>query len=300
MMDPFGPLIQFVANHNAMNIRSGEWTQSEVECHASEIEELSKTSFPLCMKRLHVALCKDNHLRYGARLQYMRFLKGMGLPLNEMERFWHDKFFPSVKTESAMREYMYSVRHTYGQEGGRKNYKPFNCMRIIMGSVPPGEIHGCPFNPAHMSRDLLREMLKKEGLGEIAIDDIMTQAENDAYQFACYEHFRAKHPDIEDMDGSIGHPNEYTMRSKRYLIDKKKAKTTPTKKTPTPVVKAVVSTPSPSRPQILTPLTIKSKERPAAVAPATDFPDLDDMDWEEFDFSVLDAMDEPEAKKPKV
>jgi DNA primase large subunit len=42
--------------------------------------------------------------------------------------------------------YSYTFRHMYGKEGSRKNYTPFSCMKIIMGTPPEaGAFHGCPY-----------------------------------------------------------------------------------------------------------------------------------------------------------
>ena len=32
-----------------------------------------------------------------------------------------------------------------GKEGKKKNWQPWDCIRIIMENVGPGESHGCPF-----------------------------------------------------------------------------------------------------------------------------------------------------------
>ena len=42
------------------------------------------------------------------------------------------------------------------------NWAPWNCMRIIMESVGPGENHGCPYK--HHDPDVLRAALVKSGL----------------------------------------------------------------------------------------------------------------------------------------
>ena len=37
------------------------------------------------------------------------------------------------------------TRYNYGKEGKKKNWQPWDCMRIIMENIGPGENHGCPF-----------------------------------------------------------------------------------------------------------------------------------------------------------
>lgn len=51
------------------------------------IDQLSKKSFPLCMRQCHEALRSKHHLKYNGRLQYGLFLKGLGVTLEDSLRF---------------------------------------------------------------------------------------------------------------------------------------------------------------------------------------------------------------------
>jgi DNA primase large subunit len=57
-----------------------------------DLNEVSRKSFPPCMRRLHEALTTKHHLRHGGRQQYQLFLKGAGLPMEECLRFWRNEF----------------------------------------------------------------------------------------------------------------------------------------------------------------------------------------------------------------
>ena len=54
--------------------------------------KLSLKSFPLCMRHLHDSLKQYHHLRHYGRLQYILFLKGIGLPIEENLKFWRFEF----------------------------------------------------------------------------------------------------------------------------------------------------------------------------------------------------------------
>ena len=66
-----------------------------------------------------------------------------------------------VDPEKFDKEYTYGIRYNYGKEGKKVNWAPWNCMRIIMESVGPGENHGCPFK--HHDQDVLKAALVKSG-----------------------------------------------------------------------------------------------------------------------------------------
>lgn len=54
-----------------------------IEC----IDQLSKKSFPLCMRQCHEALRSKHHLKHHSRLQYGLFLKGIGVTLEDSLRY---------------------------------------------------------------------------------------------------------------------------------------------------------------------------------------------------------------------
>lgn len=51
------------------------------------IDQLSKKSFPLCMRLCHESLRSKHHLKHHGRLQYGLFLKGIGVTLEDSLRF---------------------------------------------------------------------------------------------------------------------------------------------------------------------------------------------------------------------
>ena len=105
--------------------------------------QLAKESFPLCMRQLQDTLAEAHHLKHGGRLQYGLFLKGIGLTLQESMLFWKNEFLKVMTADKFDKEYSYNVRHSYGQEGRRKSYDAYNCVRIITSNAPStGDAHG--------------------------------------------------------------------------------------------------------------------------------------------------------------
>ena len=77
-------------------------------------------------------------------------------------RFFRGEFTKAhVDPEKFDKEYTYGIRYNYGKEGKKVNWAPWNCMRIIMESVGPGECHGCPYR--HHDPEVLRDNLVKSG-----------------------------------------------------------------------------------------------------------------------------------------
>lgn len=62
------------------------------------------------------------------------------------------------------KKYAYGIRYNYGKEGKRTNFSPYGCIKIIMSSVAPGDVHGCPFR--HTEVPLLRQRLAAYGVSQ--------------------------------------------------------------------------------------------------------------------------------------
>lgn len=125
------------------------------------LDSLSVKSFPLCMRQLHEYLRSTHHLKHGGRLQYGLFLKGIGVTLEDSLRFWREEFTKIMDLDKFEKQYAYNVRYNYGKEGSKKNYSPYSCMKIISGSVGPGDCHGCPYK--HCDVNVLKNRLQGYG-----------------------------------------------------------------------------------------------------------------------------------------
>jgi DNA primase large subunit len=163
--------------------------------------------FPLCMKRLQDELVINSHLRHGGRMQYGLFLKGINLPLDESLKFWRHAF-NKMTEDQFQKGYAYNIRHNYGKEGKRADYRPYSCNKIIMGNPPStGEYHGCPFR--HSPIEVLEVMLRKRGIKESTITQIIAFTRSQHYQLAC----RAMLEEVSGISAvkleNISYPNDY-------------------------------------------------------------------------------------------
>lgn len=170
--------------------------------------------FPLCMRHLHTTLRRDKHLRHFGRLQYTLFLKGIGLSVDECLIFWR-KAFSNINDDKFNKEYRYNVRHAYGLEGSRINYKPKSCQQILTNDQPgPGDNHGCPFR--HFSPDNLMALVSSQhGVSPAATKEIMEQVRGGHYHLACTRLWEVTHENSK-IDETITHPNEYFEKSLQW------------------------------------------------------------------------------------
>ncbi|ESQ28579.1 hypothetical protein EUTSA_v10018528mg [Eutrema salsugineum] len=178
-----------------------------------DIDQVSKSSFPLCMRHLFEKLREDHHLKHGGRMQLGLFLKGVGLKLDDALAFWRAEFTKKVGSERFDKEYAYSIRHNYGKEGKRTDYTPYACQKIISSAPGVGDHHGCPYR--HFSEDNLRAALGRMGLSSRGMEDVMDKVRNKHYQLACTLTFEAIYG--TSCDAGINHPNQYFEESQKIL-----------------------------------------------------------------------------------
>ncbi|CAG7903843.1 unnamed protein product [Brassica rapa] len=181
-----------------------------------DIDQVSKSSFPLCMRHLFEKLREDHHLKHGGRMQLGLFLKGVGLKLDDALAFWRAEFSKKVGSERFDKEYAYGIRHNYGKEGKRTDYTPYACQKIISSAPGVGDHHGCPYR--HFSEDNLRAALGRMGLSSRGMEDVMDKVRNKHYQLACTLTFEAVYG--TSCDVGINHPNQYFEESQKILKSK--------------------------------------------------------------------------------
>jgi len=184
----------------------------------AQIPELAKQNFPLCMKYMQEVLATTHHIKYKSRLQYGLFLKGIGLTLEDALKFFRGEFTKKGDTDidKFEKEYSYGIRYNYGKEGKKKNWQPYDCMRIIMESVGPGETHGCPFRH-HEGRTIRQRVEAYGGLKKEQVDAIMTKVEEGHYQIACGMHYNAVH--LKELStGAVSHPNQWYLESRGLVV----------------------------------------------------------------------------------
>ena len=127
-------------------------------------------------------------------------------------RFFRGEFTKAhIDADKFDKEYTYGIRYNYGYEGKKVNWAPWNCMRIIMENVGPGENHGCPFR--HYDHDVLRTELTDSGVKEAdEMKEIMQSTKDGHYQRACACQFKAIHG-YEMSTGIANHPNQFYQES---------------------------------------------------------------------------------------
>ncbi|ODV58964.1 DNA primase subunit PRI2 ASCRUDRAFT_38337 [Ascoidea rubescens DSM 1968] len=180
--------------------------------------------FPPEMKYLINTLVKNSHLRYIGRQQLCLFLKGIGLSCEENLKFFMKQFTKNNKmsVEKFNKEYRYNIRHMYGLEGSRINYKPWDYRTILSKPRPAkGEYHGCLLRD--LSNELIVEFLKREYeiVDQHDLTAILDHCQRSEYMLGITKIFEITHKQqLVSMKGKfeesiISHPNLYFDRSRQ-------------------------------------------------------------------------------------
>ncbi|KAH9826810.1 putative DNA primase large subunit [Teratosphaeria destructans] len=194
---------------------------------AASIDGLSQ-HFPLCMQTLHRELKKNSHLKHYGRLQYTLFLKGIGLNLQECIVFWR-KSFKLITDDKFKSDYLYNIRHAYGDVGGDSNrrgrgYSPYSCQKLLTEPLPSGgQQHGCPYRT--YSPENLTSLLQSVGVNDRPLlQAVKEDVGKQKYHIACNRVFEHAHKreikkvkeenlwPASELD-TILHPNAYFKRA---------------------------------------------------------------------------------------
>lgn len=201
-------------NKNALS-NSYDISKNKGKISVKDLEELSKISYPLCMRQVHHALKEYHHLKHWSRMQYGLFLKGIGVTLEDSLKFWRQEFGKGIGVDKFDKSYAYNIRHNYGKEGKRTDYTPYSCMTIITKN-PPGssDHHGCPFK--HNSVTLLKQRLAQNKVDKEEIEEILQLVKGQHFQIACKKYFEITHK-VDDAGFQLSHPNIYFDKSRQLL-----------------------------------------------------------------------------------
>ena len=161
-------------------------------------------------------------------------MKGIGLTVDEAMQFWKQEFSKKgIDGDKFEKNYAYNIRHMFGQEGKRNDYKPWNCTKVIQQQAPgKGEYHGCPFKT--FGDDNLRQLLSTYGLSSSDMNVVLDKKKDNLYQVACLRVFEMSHKGaVADNVGN--HPNSFFNSSIEYKKQTEKKKKPSTAPGPEPV-----------------------------------------------------------------
>ena len=176
-----------------------------------ELPAVLEASAPLCMRSSYSVLQSEHHLKDNGRRQFGLFLKGIGLSMADALLFWR-KHFTNVDGERFEKQYAYNIRHQYGQEGKRTNYKPYDCAKVIHAPLDTSGATGCPYR--NHGPEKLRTTLAKMGVAADVVKDVLAKRHEGQYKEACTQVFRALHKNSNFKD-VVQHPNQYFSESRK-------------------------------------------------------------------------------------
>ncbi|CAL1276301.1 unnamed protein product [Larinioides sclopetarius] len=151
-------------------------------------------NFPLCMVNLHNLLRSNHRLQHTSRVQYILYLKEIGVPCQEViNLFMKEYSIPVINKQicnsktcdhswaDSQNRYIYSIEHLYGNRGSRKNYRAHSCNALQnSGNSSDG---GCPY--ACFDDKNLEKVLSSCSFEVKDIEDIKLLSSTKEYAKAC-------------------------------------------------------------------------------------------------------------------
>lgn len=216
-------LLMALSNHGMIDFNIEEVkAPSDEKIRLQDLDYYSRLHFPPCMKGLFAALRNKHHLKHFGRLQLGLFLKGLGLNMDEAYSFWKSEFCKKMDGDKFEKQYGYNIRHMFGKEGKKADYKPWNCSKVINQTTPgPEEFHGCPFKT--YSEEHLKTLLSSYQLNTEQMRPIIEKRKENLHQVACLRLFEASH--YNGVSDNVGnHPNAFFNSSFQYHKEVEKNK----------------------------------------------------------------------------
>ncbi|XP_072181027.1 DNA primase large subunit-like [Diadema setosum] len=176
-----------------MGTGSGLPTSSQGSIQGSQLDSLHHF-FPPCMRHLHRMLRKKHRLRHFSRVQYTLFLKEIGLPVDDAIQLWKSEYSQPSGCHGSTggcqhswardwKRYTYNIRHLYGLEGSRTNYRAHSCRSIQGMQLGFGEEGGCPLK--HFDDASIQQILDLEDLAGSQRDQVLHERKRGCFQRAC-------------------------------------------------------------------------------------------------------------------
>ena len=165
---------------------------------AATLGEHASHSFPACTKLMfdRLTTAPHFHLKHEGRLELVTFFNAIGLPLDDALTVVRSNFVRAMPaTQWNSKNYAYSIRHLYGEEGRRKAREADACAALQAPQKAPtadAQVHGCPY--AHYGGVHLDSMLRAS-LGirdEATIAAIVDAAARGDPSGACRVEWRAR------------------------------------------------------------------------------------------------------------
>ncbi|XP_014605631.1 PREDICTED: DNA primase large subunit-like [Polistes canadensis] len=175
--------------NNYLDMRRKHAMQVHHGPSGNQLDSLLSSVYPLCMRLIHENFRKDHHLKHEARLQYILFLKDIGVSLKDAMHLWKEEFTKKISIKKFEKEYGYRLKYLYGENNTQKQYSCHSCDKIMNSDVKTIGCYGCPFKT--LTSVALREKLTEYQFEVLDIEDIIILSSSEHYQKACIKYCKA-------------------------------------------------------------------------------------------------------------